>query len=193
MIVDFDTPNTYPILYIDPPWTFKTWSDKGLGKSAQKHYSCMSMEAIANLPISRIAAKDALICMWGTDPLLDKQIALFPIWGFRYVTMGWVWIKMNKITPTPFIGLGKYTRANPEYVMIGRRGTPQRPKVNNISEVVFSPIREHSRKPDIIRTYIEQMYDGPRLEIFARQETKGWDVLGNEIGKFKDLEDWCDA
>lgn len=32
----------YSIIYADPPWTFKTYRQKGKGRSAEKHYNCMS-------------------------------------------------------------------------------------------------------------------------------------------------------
>ena len=44
--------NKYNIIYADPPWTFKTRSQKGKGKSAEVHYSCMDIDDIYNLPVS---------------------------------------------------------------------------------------------------------------------------------------------
>ena len=38
------------------------------------------------------------------------------------------------------------------------------------------------RKPDVIRDRIvELMGDLPRIELFARQRTEGWDCWGNEV------------
>jgi N6-adenosine-specific RNA methylase IME4 len=37
------------------------------------------------------------------------------------------------------------------------------------------------KKPDEFRTMIQELYEGPRLELFARQKTEGWDVWGNEV------------
>ena len=49
----------YQIIYADPPWQFKTYSKKGsLQKSADCHYSCMSMEDIMALPVETLAAED---------------------------------------------------------------------------------------------------------------------------------------
>ena len=31
----------YNIIYADPPWQFKNWSDKGKERSAHNHYNCM--------------------------------------------------------------------------------------------------------------------------------------------------------
>jgi N6-adenosine-specific RNA methylase IME4 len=174
----------YRVIYADPPWNFATWSKKGAKKSAQRHYSCMSMADIHALPVSSIAADDSLLFMWVTDPLLDKQFSVIQSWGFRYVTVGFTWIKMNKKTWSPFIGCGYYTRSNPEMCLIGRRGDPGRPNCKIVEQVVHDRIREHSRKPDRIRTDIERMYDGPYCELFARTEIPGWDCYGNQVGKF---------
>lgn len=44
--------------------------------------------------------------------------------------------------------------------------------------------REHSRKPDEQYDRIETMFDGPYIELFARQRRKGWDAWGNQVDKF---------
>jgi N6-adenosine-specific RNA methylase IME4 len=52
----------------------------------------------------------------------------------------------------------------------------------SISSIVDTPIQEHSKKPDCVREKIVKlMGDKPRIELFARQKTEGWDVWGNEI------------
>lgn len=46
---------------------------------------------------------------------------------------------------------------------------------------VISHIEQHSKKPDEVRDKIVKlMGDQPRVELFARQQTPGWDVWGNE-------------
>ena len=53
---------------------------------------------------------------------------------------------------------------------------------NRIHQFIISPLREHSQKPDEVREKIVAlMGDLPRLELFARQKTDGWDVWGNEV------------
>lgn len=184
MILDWLTDKTYPIIYADPPWNWETYSKKGAKKSPTSKYDCMTMEEIGNLPIGRLAGDDCILFCWVTDPLLDKQLAIIKQWGFTYKTVGFTWVKLNKRDLRPFIGLGYYTRSNPEMCLIARKGNPPRPRDRSISQVVMSPIREHSRKPDIIRTNIEKMYAGPYLELFARTQTPNWDCIGNQVTKF---------
>ena len=50
-----------------------------------------------------------------------------------------------------------------------------------ISQLVESQIREHSRKPDEVRRYLEQLTGaGNRIELFARSGRGGWDAWGNQ-------------
>lgn len=187
MILNWDSSNRYPVIYADPPWTWETFSAKGAKKSPTSKYDCMTLDDIAKLPVTNLAADNCIMFCWVTTPLLNRQIPCIEKWMFTYKTVGFTWIKLNKKNLKPFFGLGYYTRANAEYCLIARRGNPPRPKDRSISQVVMSPIREHSRKPDIIRTYIERMYDGPYLELFAREQVPGWDCIGNQADKYNTL------
>jgi N6-adenosine-specific RNA methylase IME4 len=49
-LVDF--PNKqYGVIYADPPWQFKTRSEKGKDKSPEKHYPVLSLADIISLPV----------------------------------------------------------------------------------------------------------------------------------------------
>ena len=37
----FTTDKKYNVIYADPPWRFATYSDKGKGRGAEKHYPTM--------------------------------------------------------------------------------------------------------------------------------------------------------
>jgi N6-adenosine-specific RNA methylase IME4 len=48
----------------------------------------------------------------------------------------------------------------------------------------FHLFLKHIRKPDEVRERIvELMGDLPRIELFARESNKGWDVWGDELPK----------
>ena len=52
----------YEIIYADPPWVFKTYSEKGKEKkSAELHYTCMGIEDIYRLPVQNIAADNCTL------------------------------------------------------------------------------------------------------------------------------------
>ena len=80
-----------------------------------------------------------------------------------------------------FWGLGYWTRANAELCLIAKKGSIER-QSRGVHQIVYEPIQEHSRKPDCVKDKIIQLCgDLPRIELFARRETQGWDVWGNEI------------
>ena len=90
-------------------------------------------------------------------------------------------MKRNKKSDTWFFGMGHWTRANSELCLIGTRGTIKR-KSNKVFQIVDTHIEEHSKKPDVVRErIIELVGDLPRVELFARQTTEGWDCWGNEV------------
>lgn len=84
----------------------------------------------------------------------------------------------------PFFGVGYYTKSNAEICLLGIKG--KMPPINNsISSIIISPRREHSRKPDEVRDKIVKLFgDVPRIELFARQKTEGWDVYGDDVERF---------
>lgn len=172
----------YNIIYADPPWSFKTWSDKGKDRSPEKHYNTMTAQDIRDLPISKIADDNCVLFLWVTYPCLIEGLDLIKSWGFKYKTCAFSWIKMNKKKDTPFVGMGYYTRANNEICLLATKGKPLERISKSVQQIVMSPIQEHSRKPDAVRHRIVQLFgDLPRVELFARRQAEGWDCLGNEI------------
>jgi len=173
----------YQILYLDPPWQYNSRANykTRFGGGVGRHYSSMTMEEIKKLPIDALAADDCALFLWCTFPYLDKQIKLFEHWGFKYRTVGFTWIKLNKNNGKPFFGVGYYAKSNAEICLLGIRGH-MKPISNAVSSIILSPRREHSRKPDEARDRIVQLFGNvPRIELFARQKTPGWDVWGNEV------------
>ncbi len=176
---NFKIKKKYNIIYADPPWKY--------GSNVNKHYKGVPIEDIYNFPINQIACKDCALFLWVTYPLLSEGIETLKKWGFRYVTVAFTWIKTNKNNGRPFVGLGNWTRANAEICLLGFRGKLKR-KSNKVRQVILSPLREHSRKPDEIRErIIELLGDLPKIELFARQKFGGWDCWGNEITKFNKI------
>ena len=171
----------YKIIYADPAWTFKVYSDKGKDRSAEKHYKISSIEDMKKLNVQSICDKDCIIFMWATYPNLKEALELMESWGFEYKTTAFTWVKKNKKADSFFFGLGYWTRANPEICLLGTRGKPKRIS-KSVRNLIVSRVQEHSKKPDEIRERIVELIgDVPRIELFAREKTKGWDVWGNEV------------
>jgi len=171
----------YGIIYADPPWHYRVYSKKGAGRSAESHYPTMTIEEIQALPVSELADKDCALFMWITFPLLKESLSVLSAWGFKFKTIAFVWIKQNRKSDSLFWGMGYWTRANAEFCVLATKGKPKR-MAKNVHQVIVSHIEEHSKKPDEARRRIVRlMGDLPRIELFARQKTAGWDVWGNEV------------
>jgi N6-adenosine-specific RNA methylase IME4 len=179
-----DSGTKFPVILADPPWTFTTYSKKGEGKSPSKHYKTLSIDDICAFPVKEVAADDAVLFLWVYQPLLPEAFKVMEAWGFRYVSIAFVWRKLTK-HGKEHMSTGYYTRAGMEMVLIGRRGNPPRPLDRGVRQVFSSPVREHSRKPDEVYDNIERLYAGPYLELFARAGyRKDWARVGDEVGKF---------
>ena len=107
----------YSIIYADPPWRYKVYSKKGLGRSAESHYPTMELEDIRALPVGTLAADDCVLFLWTTIPLLHDCFSVMRAWGFSYKTVAFVWIKQNRKSDSLFWGMGHWTRANAEFCM----------------------------------------------------------------------------
>ena len=171
----------YNIIYADPPWHFKAYSDKGNGRSALQHYNCMSINDIYNLPVNRISDNDCILFLWAIDPMLPQAMEVIKRWGFTYKTVAFTWVKQNKKSDGYFTGLGYWTRANPEMCLLATKGKPKRLS-KSVRQLIISKLQEHSKKPDEVRDRIVELCgDLPRIELFARQRFDGWNAWGNEI------------
>ena len=184
----------YQIIYADPPWKYNSRANHKtrFRGGAEGHYSLMSMEQIKALPIEQLADKNCVLFLWVTFPYLEEQIKLFEYWGFKYKTLGFSWIKLNKKNKKPFFGVGFYAKSNCEVCLMGMKGKVK-PVSNKVSSAILSVRREHSRKPDEVRERIVELFgDIPRIELFAREKNPGWDVWGNEVDSDIDLYEYGD-
>ena len=171
----------YKIIYADPPWQYRVYSQKGQERSAENHYHTMNIKDIMALPVDKIADKDCILFLWITFPCLKEGIEVMERWGFKYKTCGFNWVKRNKKKNTYFMGLGFWTRSNSEVCLIGTKGQPKRVS-KSVPQICDARIMEHSRKPAEIRELIVELCgELPRIELFARDKVKGWDSLGDEM------------
>jgi len=172
----------YNIVYADPPWQYKVWSKKGSNRTAETHYNTMNIEDIKKINIQSICANDCVLFLWVTFPCLQDGLELIKTWGFTYKTNAFIWVKQNKKKDSLFWGMGYYTRANSEICLLASKGKTLPRLSKKVHSVILSKIEHHSKKPDIVRNKIVELFgDLPRVELFARIQTKGWDVFGNEV------------
>jgi N6-adenosine-specific RNA methylase IME4 len=187
---------TYGAILADPPARFQTYSrtvevfsTARKGKTTPTaHYRTMSFEELTALPVGDLAAKDSVLFLWATWPLIKQSFDLIEAWGFAYKTCAFAWMKSKKSEPVPIWGCGFWTRANTEFCLLATRGRPKRLH-RDVPQAIFEPRREHSRKPDIYDR-IERLVAGPYVELFARQQRTGWDSWGDQLTKFNPVSEF---
>lgn len=177
----------YNIIYADPPWQY---NDHGVRGGVDDHYETMTLEEIKKLPINNLSEDNSILFLWVTYPMIQEGLDTIKSWGFQYKTIGFQWIKKNRISDSFFFGLGRYTRGNTECCLIGVKG--KLPIINKgVSQLIISKIREHSQKPDEAREKIIKLLgDLPRIELFARTKINGWDIWGNELLNDINMDDY---
>jgi N6-adenosine-specific RNA methylase IME4 len=182
----------WPCVHADVPARFRSNSEARPGRNAMRHYACHSMATIATLHVRDIVARNAFLFFWTTGPLISigAHIPVMRAWGFEPAAMGFVWVKLNpKASPVLFTGRdlffgpGLTTRKNAEYVVLGRRGRPER-LAKDVFEIILAPRREHSRKPIEVYHRIERYCVGPRLDLFPRERRQGWVAYGDQSTLF---------
>lgn len=179
----------YRTIVIDPPWEYERTVALGSNRAAANNYATMPNADIAALPVGGLAAPDAHLYLWVTNPRLfaEPRDGLGPIemlraWGFRYVTM-LTWHKLG----AP--GMGWYFRGDTEHVLFGVRGSAPIPPDRRLSNHFAAMRTGHSAKPARFYEIVERVSPEPRLEMFARRRRVGWDVWGNEAPEFGSTQD----
>lgn len=192
-------PGQYGLIYLDPAWEFVLRSEKGEEKSPQAHYDCMSLDEMKAMrdDILFATGPNCVMFMWATFPMLPEALELMAHYGFVYCTGG-PWQKITTHGKRAF-GTGYVLRGSAECFIIGKFGNPkaQNKKTRNslitgdvpddlreLEITVNARLREHSRKPDEMYGILEALFNGPYLELFARNTRPGWDSWGNEVEKF---------
>lgn len=175
--------NNYDIILADPPWHFREWvpSHGDNSRSAESHYPTMTDEDIALLSIDTLSADNCALFLWSVWPKLAETWHVMDKWGFNYKTIAWVWVKAKRSGFGHFTGMGYYTRANTEPCLLAVKGRMP-VTAHDVLSIIYSPVREHSRKPDEQYNKIERLYpDMNYLELFARRKREGWASWGNEV------------
>lgn len=175
---DLDPP--YSVMLVDPPWAYRDEARAGERGAIHKYPTMTDTELLA-LPVGSLAADDCALFLWATAPRLDFAIQVLKTWGSTYKTVAFTWVKLSRAQHKRWHwGMGRWTRANPEYVLLGVKGRPIRMSAS-VHSVVEAPLRAHSQKPEEVRERIVQLLgDVHRVELFARSAAPGWDMWGLE-------------
>ncbi|WP_046869318.1 MT-A70 family methyltransferase [Microvirga massiliensis] len=176
-------PHYYSLVVADPPWRFRTRSERGGEKSASKHYRCYPVEEIFwRFPIGDLADPDCLLLCWATAPLLDKQIECVKAWGYEYKTLLY-WEKIF-LSGRPAIGTGYRVRSMAEPVIVATRGEPKHAALPGLFKGIR---RKHSQKPESFYEMVDERCTQltRRADVFARTRRPGWHSFGDELDMFE--------
>lgn len=174
----------FSVIVCDPPWEYPegwpAWNDTGERKALE--YPTMTVEEIKALPVYRLLKHEGYIFLWTTDRFLEEAFAVLRAW--RCVPrQTLVWCKKPH-----GIGPGGMFATTIEFVLIAQRIGPnshargKRTTGKRFDSSWFEwPRGRHSEKPEEFQDIVEQVTEGPYLEMFARRKRPGWSSWGNEI------------
>ena len=164
----------YRTIVVDPPWSYEDKLTMGSGvkhRGAATHYSCASVQDIAQIPVGEWAESDAHLYLWTTNAFMVEAHDLAKAWGFRQRTIV-TWCKTQ-------FGMGHYFRNSTEHFLFCVRGSL--PVARHDMPTHFTaPRGRHSAKPEAFFDMVQSMSPGPYLDVFSRQQRLGWDTWGNE-------------
>ena len=180
----------YSIIYADPAWQYgsKHYQDgEREFKKLETIYNTMTISQIKSLPIKEITDVNCACFMWVTDSHLKEGIEVLEAWGFKYKTIAFVWLK-KYASGSLCVNFAPHTLKSTEICLLGIKGSMGKlKKSNNVRQLIEAERKEHSKKPNEARERINELYGSvPKIELFARMKSVGWDAWGNETDKFEE-------
>lgn len=169
----------YKTIVIDPPWpgpgSCPAFTSAKKRRPVLIPYSTMTGIQCATLGVTDFAAADAQLWMWTTSRSVGDAFLLAQLWGFAYRAL-FIWKKQ--------LGMGRHARSQAEFLLwCGRPGARiVEPKQCPPQIHEWPKPRAHSEKPAEAYEFIAGLSDGPRLDIFARQNRPGFEPWGNQVG-----------
>jgi N6-adenosine-specific RNA methylase IME4 len=179
----------YRTIVADPPWPFE-WRGGTGGRRRNPTdlgYHTVSYEKIREhlwYDQEAVPADDATLFLWVTQEALHTgpAAATAYAWGFDQRVGEFFWSKPN-------FGAGAFPRIGHETCVIYKRGTGslRHDAPRDVHSVQTWAQRydtnggkTHSAKPDGFYDLVEQGFEGPYLEMFARRARFGWDYWGDQ-------------
>jgi len=178
----------YATIVADPPWAYsdrrgpanpdpKTYGRINASASSHNRYGSMTMKELIALPVIKWSKQNAHLYLWTTNSFLKEAHELARSWGFVPKTV-LTWGKV-KTDGTASMKMGHYYRGATEHVLFCVRGKLKL-KGQCRPTLYLSERLGHSVKPEWFYALVKEQSPGPRLEMFARQQRKGWNRWGNQ-------------
>jgi N6-adenosine-specific RNA methylase IME4 len=175
----------YRTIVADPPWEITRRLGKGgrRANTTEVPYDFMTLADIAaTIPP---AEDDCALFLWSTRRVFREGDAakIARAWGFEPCGEI-IWGLRNSGTGAPPFG------NDHEPILVAKRGHPRIEHQEYLGVWFWRQVYEygkagvpqkvHSAKPPGFIELVEQIADGPRLEMFAREARLGWDTWGHE-------------
>ena len=162
------------IIYADPPWDYGSSPTAKNTATPDLKYPVMSLEDICKMPVKEIADENAVLFLWATSYHIFQSQSVLEAWGFTYKSM-FIWDKVKH-------NMGCYNSVRHEILLIATRGSCTPDNLELFDSVQSIERKQHSEKPEEFRQIIDKLYKyGNKIELFARKQTEGWEVYGNEL------------
>jgi N6-adenosine-specific RNA methylase IME4 len=190
-------PGGFACIVADYPWSFSDKGHRGAPERAPGgRYKTVPFCDLILMgeQVQRLAAKDAVLFLWVPPAFMVSGQGADAARSCGFVPkteMAWVKCRRPRAEkeckrgdklpyPKLQIGLGHYTRAAHEPLILAVRG---RPKIldHSIPAAFFAGRTVHSKKPEKLQTIAEKLCEGPRLELFARRHRAGWLCWGDQL------------
>ena len=177
----------YRTIVADPPWGI----NKRLGRGGRRRnetevpYDFMDDKEIIALNVEQIADNDCVLFLWSTRKKFRDGAASLVARSWDFKPCGEIiWGLRNPGTGSPPLG------NDFEPCLVAKRGRPRLEHSDYLGVWFWKQVYEygpagvpqkvHSAKPPGFFELVEQISDGPRLELFAREARLGWDSWGDE-------------
>jgi N6-adenosine-specific RNA methylase IME4 len=176
----------FGVIVADPEWRFEPWSrETGMDRAADNHYPTSCTEVIAARDVGSLAAKDCVLFLWATSPMLPHALLVMAAWGFDYKSQV-CWVKQRSGEGR---GTGYWFINEHELLLIGTRGDVPAPAPGKQwPSVIAAPVGKHSEKPEAFLQMIEQYFPTlPKIELNRRGKPRpGWSAWGLEAESTKE-------
>lgn len=179
----FNTSNTYNLILSDPPWKQSKGGKKSVrpnSSGTKLDYPTCSLDIIKEhlRQATSLCSKDSVLFLWTIDKYLFDAQKIAEELGYKlHARMIW-----NKVTGVPAAFTVRYGHEYLLYMYRGHLIPVAQEERGKIHTVFTEKVQRHSQKPSISYEIINRLYpDLKKLEMYARKETEGFDVWGNEV------------
>ncbi len=160
----------FSTIYAEPPWPTDGLQRRGSKFDRQR----FTVEALAALPITKLAASSSHLHIWTPDRFLREAMHVIESWGFIYAA--------SLVVVSPEHGDGSYWGIGHQHLLLGVRGdapfSGYRPR-----SWFFEPDRsvQSDWKPYLAKTLVELVSPYPRLHLFDESVSDGWISWGQRV------------